>query len=109
MQTLEKLNNGCYVLARNENIVLAYNTEALDFVTWQIDDDDTQQTIDGGYYSNVEDGVDCYFKRAGIDASPSHKLKLIGFINDKIETWWERVLAAEDAELKRAWHRSGES
>jgi len=82
--TLDKLNNGCYVLARNENIVLAYHREANEFVTWLIDDDDTQQTIDGGYYSTVEHGVDCYFKRAGINASSSHRSKLINFIKVKL-------------------------
>tara|TARA_R110002096_G_scaffold20766_1_gene68074 strand:- start:195 stop:485 length:291 start_codon:yes stop_codon:yes gene_type:complete len=80
MKTLDKLNNGCYVLARTENIVLAYHSEANEFVTWLIDDDDTQQTVDGGYYSTLEDGIDCYFKRAKINASPSQKLKLKDYI-----------------------------
>lgn len=80
MKTLDKLNNGCYVLARTENIVLAYHSEANEFVTWLIDDDDTQQTVDGGYYSTVEDGIDCYFKRARINASASQKLKLADYI-----------------------------
>ena len=83
--TLEKLNNGCYVLARNENIVLAYHREANEFVTWLINDYDyPQQTVDGGYYSTLEHGVDCYFKRAGINASASHRLKLINFIKVKL-------------------------
>mgnify|MGYP003126535849 FL=1 len=83
MKTLDKLNNGCYILARHENIVLAYHREANEFVTWQIDFNNGE-TFDGGYYSTVEHGVDCYFKRAGINASPAHKIKLIDFIKHQV-------------------------
>jgi len=124
MKTLDKLNNGCYILARNENIVLAYNGEANELVTWEIDNDATQQTIDGGYYSINQDGfnsacgaaLDCYFKRAGINASSDHKAKLKEFIWQRIKVlcisytntaYWDRICDEENAELQKAWHRHG--
>jgi len=63
--TLTKLTNGSYVLADNNNFVLAYRSEADEFVTWAILDNDINKTHDGSYYSKIEDATECYLDRSG--------------------------------------------
>ena len=63
--TLTKLTNGSYVLAHNNNFVLAYHKEADEYVTWRILDNDINKTHDGCYYSKINDAIDCYLDRTG--------------------------------------------
>jgi len=63
--TLTKLTNGSYVLAHTNNFVLAYHSEADEYVTWMILDNDINKTHDGSYYSKIEDAIDCYLDRTG--------------------------------------------
>ena len=60
-----KLTNGAYVLADDNDFVLAYRSEADDYVTWEILDNDINKTHDGSYYSKIEDAIDCYLNRSG--------------------------------------------
>ena len=63
--TLTKLTNGSYVLAHNNKFVLAYHSEADEYVTWAILDNDINKTHNGSYYSRIEDATECYLDRSG--------------------------------------------
>ena len=61
--TLTKLTNGSYVLAHNNKFVLAYHSEADEYVTWAILDNDINKTHNGSYYSKIDDAIECYLER----------------------------------------------
>ena len=89
MRTLATLANGAAVLARQTDVrswgrpgefVLAYFHNQ--FVTWWVDGELSAHW--GHYTFDPIDAVDDYYDRAGINASPAHRVNLLNFIEHQL-------------------------